>query len=381
VNISSSSVLYKIDKDHKFEEEFQTTIKSTATEQIQGFELVETWEDLGNYWVYYRLSKAKYSSIKEEKKRNAQSIALDYYEKGKSSESNPQQLGTSLGYYLQGLYSIREYLTMPNRVNHSGKTILLGNELYAAIQGLADQITLSVPDSGYWVNRRLANGLPIPVSVIHRNGVPLAGIPIKGVFALGDGLIPPGNLTNQGGHTKIIISKIYGHEKKQQVALSIDLASLSQTSSTDKFYDMLLKQFVTPTETVGLTVNPPSIFITAEERILGTTNTNHQISNKLKNILSSQGFVFTNDKNQASLWMDLTSDTQKGPISGSIHITYLTMGIKVVDLNADKEVYSTGLDRIKGYSLDYKRSSREGYEKALELLEKDTLPMLIKAIL
>jgi len=47
----------------------------------------------------------------------------------------------------------------------------------------------------------------------------------------------------------------------------------------------------------------------------------------------------------------------------------------------NKEIYATTLDRIKGYSLDYERSSQEGYNKAVEVLENEKLPELLNAIL
>jgi len=47
----------------------------------------------------------------------------------------------------------------------------------------------------------------------------------------------------------------------------------------------------------------------------------------------------------------------------------------------NKEIYATTLDRIKGYSLDFERSSQEAYNKSLEVLEKEKLPELLNAIL
>jgi hypothetical protein len=68
-------------------------------------------------------------------------------------------------------------------------------------------------------------------------------------------------------------------------------------------------------------------------------------------------------------------------VSGSIYITYVTAVIKVVSLSGNKEIYATTLDRIKGYSLDFERSSQEAYNKSLEVLEKEKLPELLNAIL
>jgi hypothetical protein len=47
----------------------------------------------------------------------------------------------------------------------------------------------------------------------------------------------------------------------------------------------------------------------------------------------------------------------------------------------NKEIYATTLDRVKGFSLDYERSSQEAYNKSMETLEKEKLPELLNTIL
>ena len=77
----------------------------------------------------------------------------------------------------------------------------------------------------------------------------------------------------------------------------------------------------------------------------------------------------------------MTADSEKGAVSGSIYITYVTSVIRVSMANENKEIYATTLDRIKGYSLDYDRASQEAYNKALEVLDKEKMPELLNAIL
>ena len=79
--------------------------------------------------------------------------------------------------------------------------------------------------------------------------------------------------------------------------------------------------------------------------------------------------------------MDVNADSEKGAASGSIYITYVTAIIRVVTLKDNKEIYATTLDRVKGYSLDYDRSSQEAYNKSMDILEKEKMPELLNTIL
>ena len=66
---------------------------------------------------------------------------------------------------------------------------------------------------------------------------------------------------------------------------------------------------------------------------------NYQITNKLKNLLANNGFEFTDTRGSADLWFDVKSDSEKGSITGSIYVTYLTSVIKVLAVKEGKEIY------------------------------------------
>src|SRR5258708_18589169 len=78
VNISSTSVLNQLDNGKEFQEKYEQMIKTTATDDIEEFEQVDVWQDIKNYWVYYRLSKQRYKEIKDQLKRNAVTLGLDF---------------------------------------------------------------------------------------------------------------------------------------------------------------------------------------------------------------------------------------------------------------------------------------------------------------
>ena len=86
VTISASSALSTINADKSFQEKYEQIIQTTVSDEIQEFELVDSWEDSQHYWVYYRLSKSRYKQIKDEQKRNAISQGLDFFTKAKEAE-------------------------------------------------------------------------------------------------------------------------------------------------------------------------------------------------------------------------------------------------------------------------------------------------------
>ena len=105
VNVSSTSILNQSEVGRKLTEQYEQIIKTTAADEIEEFELVDSWEDANNYWVYYRLSVARYRQIKEEQKRNATILSTDFLLKGKEEDKRGNRL-QSLSYYFQALRSV-----------------------------------------------------------------------------------------------------------------------------------------------------------------------------------------------------------------------------------------------------------------------------------
>ncbi|HNP07356.1 MAG TPA: LPP20 family lipoprotein, partial [Cyclobacteriaceae bacterium] len=124
VTVSSTSVLSQIDANKEFQERYEQIIKTTASDELEEYEQVDAWEDDQNYWVYYRLSKQRYKEIKDEQKRNAVTLALDFFTKAKQSERAGEDV-QALGFYFKGFGAIEKYLGDPIRLEYEGKEILL----------------------------------------------------------------------------------------------------------------------------------------------------------------------------------------------------------------------------------------------------------------
>jgi len=381
VNVSSTSVLSQLEVDKKLTEQYEQIIQTTAVDEIEEFELVDAWEDPANYWVYYRLSISRYRQIKEEQKRNATILATDYFQKGLVAEKNSERL-QAISFYFQGFRSIEKYLGEVIKITIDGKEILLTNELYASIQHILDKINIQVSPSEISLNRRVNQTAQTVMAKANYKDyrTPVASIPLRAAFEKGAGDIFPTYKTDETGQAKILMTKISSKDVEQTVSVAVDIDAISG-SGNSPIYSLVARTLNVPRVQVVLKVQRPIVFLTSEERSFGLTKSNDQISNRLKNLLANNGFEFTETKNGADLWFDVKADAEKGSVSGSIFITYLTSVIKVAAVKEDKEIYATTLDRVKGYGLDYDKSSVDAYNKAIETLEKERMNELLNIVL
>ena len=381
VNISSTSVLSQLDANKEFQERYEQIIQTTAADEIEEFEQVEAWEDERNYWVYYRLSKQRYKEIKDQKKRNAVSLGLDFFTKAKQAERNSEPV-LALGFYYQGFRSVEKYLDEPIRLDFEGREILLTNEIIASMQLLLDKMDISLDPKEIVLNRRLAQSeLAVIAKAIDKSSQKvIPGLPLSASFEKGSGDVFPTYKTDETGRTKILLTKISSRDIEQTVAVKVDVMSFAGQGSSE-IYPLIAKKMVVPKATLLMRVQRPIMYISSVEKSLGLDKSNQQLTNKIKNYLSNSGFEFTDDKSAAELVLDVNANSEKGAVSGSIYITYVTAVIRVATMKDNKEIYATTLDRVKGFSLDYERSSQEAYNKSIETLEKEKLPELLNTIL
>ncbi|MBS1978924.1 MAG: LPP20 family lipoprotein [Bacteroidetes bacterium] len=380
VNISSTSVLTSIDNNKEFRDKYEQMIQTTAADEIEEFEQVDTWQDDRNYWVYYRLSKARYREIKEQQKRDAVTLALDFFTKAKQSERSGSTI-QALTFYYQGFRAVEKYLAEPITLTFEGKEIILSNEIYASMQQLLDNIQLTATPSSLKLNRRVAQSAQsVMVKAVENNNHPLADLPLMAAFEKGSGDVFPTYQTDAGGQAKILLTKIGSRDLEQSVAVSVNLLAFAGPDPSEIF-KLVSSKMTVPKTDILMQVARPQVYVSAVEKNFGATKQNQQLTNRIKNYLANNGFEFTDQKDKAELWVDLTSDSEKGAQSGSIYISYVTSVIYVRTLPDSKEIYATTLDRIKGYSLDYERASQDAYNKALDSLEKDKMPELLNAIL
>ncbi len=381
VNVSSTSVLNQLDDGKGFSEKYQQMIQTTAADDIEEFEQVDSWQDDKNYWVYYRLSKQRYREIKEEQKRNAVTLGLDFFTKARQAEKNNDPV-TALGFYYQGFRAVEKYLAEPLRIQFEGNDILLTNEIIASMQLLLDKMQLTVNPAQVALNRIVAqSGQAVVAKVMDKSTQrPISGLPLIASFEKGAGDVFPDYKTDDRGLVKILLTKISARDLEQSVAVKVNLMKFAGDNPSD-IYTLVAQKIVPPKAIVVMNVLRPLVYLSSSEKHFGLDKPNQQVANKIKNYLDRAGFEFTDDKSKAELTLDVNSNSEKGAVSGSIFITYATSVIRVSSVKDNKEIYATTLDRIKGFSLDYERSSQDAYNKLLENLDSQTMPDLLNAIL
>ena len=142
VNISSNSVLYTVQNNNNFNENFNSLINLSNTDNIEGYQLIDSYENEKQYWIYYELDKQEYANQKAQKKQQIISKASNLINLSFADEKN-KDFSSSLKKRIQAFGVLTPYLseeiTFDAGQTNGIKTVL---DLTAIIQQQLQSITL-----------------------------------------------------------------------------------------------------------------------------------------------------------------------------------------------------------------------------------------------
>ncbi len=263
ITIQSVSILNQIDKNGTFKEEFESTIKSSVADEIENLELVDTYEDEQNYWVYYRISKEEYADQKQRNREQVQKMAMQFYGKARNAEESKNYV-TAIDFYLQTLLAIKAYWGENIEATYEGESIFLALESYTQLQRLLDEIDLVPSENTLSFSSRIENKTLV-VKVEDDDDLPIAKIPLL-VTYLPQRAQSNSYFTNENGEAIISVS-LASSIDFNQIEVLLNLKHFSKGNADDRFYQYLMQSLRCPTQKVDLLI--PNSLTTSLGRVDG----------------------------------------------------------------------------------------------------------------
>ena len=385
INISSEIMNVVSIQSGLSENEFRSEVQSTTKANLEGYELIDSWEDKNEYWVYYRLSKVEYERAKRLKMEKAISLSKDLFDKAKSKEkeNNPAD---GLIFYLQAFYPIQNYIAEPLKTEYKGSKIFLRNEIYSSLQSLISKIELRTKSGkrNAKVGKPLKGNLDITAIYTDDKDIEhkIYKLPIKFSFIKGSGNLIERARTNKSGIARINVAKVISNDKLQIIKSELDLFGSAQKDSSSLVVSSILRNLSVPSVNVILNVTGLSIYFESSEKNLGVNLNVPSIAPKIKNLLSEKGITFVEDMGKADLLIQFAVESRKGNVisRSNLHVAYADLSISAIDLATGDEVYSNAIVNIKGVQLNYDKAGLKALDNAYEKIVDKILPELISTI-
>ncbi len=379
VNISGEVVSSMIEKSGILEEELKSKIRSTTEAELEGYELVEQWQDKKSYWIYYRLSKVKYQLAREEKISNSVSLALDLFSQAKKSEQN-KEYDKALLMFLQSLKPIEKYIGETLETKYLGQSIYLNNEIYLSIQNILSNIELKPVTNNINAKRNKSVMQPVEVTAFYHDTEQgcISNLPILFSFKRGEGDLIKNVKTNMNGIASSKISKITSSEKMQILNAELDISKLIDQDSTSFVYQNILKTFPMPSARIILNVTGLLIFIESEEINLGAELDVLHIEPKIKENLSEKGFSFTDDKSKSDIYITIKARSREGSEMFGMYSTFVDVTVSALEMSSGEEIYKNVFNNISGQGLSAEKAGLKAFEIVAGKISENMVPKIIQ---
>ena len=387
INISSEFVDIAIEKSGLSEEEVRSEIHSSTKADLEGYELIDTWESDIEYWVYYRLSKSLYHSRIELKRENAINLSLDLFKKAKGKEkkwdTNGSTINSAIEYYVQALKPIENYYGEPLKTLFNGEEIFLQNEIFSSVQWILSNIELRAinPKLNVKVGESLNNYLNVKATFSKEGKkVNVTNLPISFSFIKGKGELIETIKTGSNGIAKSQIINISPLIKLQLIKCSLDLTNYFIEDSTSNYLFNTLKHINTPSSKFIINVIGPTIYLESSEYNLGKLLSVKIIEPKIKKYLAEKGFSFTDDISSADAMISINAETREGSEMYGQFIAFVDATFSVINMNSGEEIYKNSLQNKKGIQLSFKKAGLKAYQDVTIEISEKIIPEIIEAM-
>lgn len=365
-NISSNSMLYSVQNDNKFSQTFNSLVTLKSVENIEGYQLIGTYENDKQYWVYYELDKQEYIKQKEQKKKSTLSKAAEII-KLSLNDDNQKNYSAGLRKKIQAFSILVPYLNeeidfkeynIPNIKNIF--------DLTKDIQLKLQSINIKQPTSIPVVKPYQQKYNPIKITALIYNHL-LAQFPFSVFYD--DEIIQTQDKAVSDNNGNLDIVPLYVQANFQMVNLEVqpDIEALVANDSVSNQNVRFLKSFIQlPRFNIQVSIQPISVFIQSKEMSLNRPNKSAVIQNLLFNKMKTNEINIVSDSTQADYLVKIYSNTFEDENSNdlkkqfNLYLAQLNMDIYL--FNKDKQIlFNQTINDIYGYSSNLQLASSNAY--------------------
>ena len=125
-----------MERDLDFKQDIKSVIEIKADDVIEGYELVNSFTNNNEYWVYYRLNKSLYKEIKIAKTKEAVNESKFFLQKAISNSTSHKN---QYIYFVSALNILEPYLNEPLFTKINGEEVNLLSEIITQFRAYLDK--------------------------------------------------------------------------------------------------------------------------------------------------------------------------------------------------------------------------------------------------
>lgn len=365
VEVNASSMLYQLEQNRQFREEFRAQTELSTLETIDEYEMVDSYESGGYYWLQYRLDKATYARQRAAKKRTAVEHSMTYFRLAEEADRNGQ-IPTAIGHIMTALSEVKPYLNEPIPVE--GMETDYGITLYEKLNNLVAEILVRPQVQSVDLLRYAPAGpAQIYFQTVNDRGATLSNIPVY-LYYTGGFLRENQMRSDEFGSVRFPLPAASGSSDHERLEADVNLVALAEATTKDPLLRMLLTRHQGDRAQIEVNVRAPRVYITSRERIDGETLSDKPIEQALRRFLLNNKFSVTPVMAEADLMVNIESDAEALGTRDKMHLANMSGEVTVKNAEG-RLLQSLPLSNYQGVQLSPELAERDAYRRAIREME------------
>jgi hypothetical protein len=378
VRVQGQTFLNSLEVNKSFSEEFISNVSTSTDAKIEEFEIAGTWENKNEFWVFYRLDKAKYQVQKMTKKSAALNLANDFYQKGIDAEKNAN-VTAAFDLYMRGIFALKDYWNESNEYMSAAGKVYLDNEIFGAMQKMCGNLRFT--DKNKVLLSSENNFSQDILATLSLDSRSVKGLTVKYSYEKAQGPFRSEVLTTEVGHAAVPVNEVNFANSGNTVTIELDLSKLKVLDLDQKVQDGFIQSFKTDRKVIPVEAVLPSFFINSSELVFGTASSGKVLQSALSGALVSKGLRIASNSGEADFIATIESNTKEGGQANGFVVAFLEMNLVVKNRKTGEIAFSETLSSVKGLQLNKDAAGIEAYKKGKERVEQQLTPKLLQAIL
>ncbi len=375
VTVSSNSILSQYQNNQSFNQQFFSDTRMVASETMEGFQVMDSWENKSEYWIYYRMSKADFEAYRKRKLREATEKALDFMYRADKLDLKTDYIQV-FKLRISAAAAVQKYLNEPIETEYNNKNVFLMNELIAQMQDQLLLIRLGVAQETILVTSGKSMEYPILANAKLKGkdsvAVPLSYLPLKlsssGIQFRGN----PSTETQLDGSGTFAIGSIQSKDPLQIIQVKPDIDRLLRSDSLNASMRQLLLNLESPSANIRVKIEPIKIFLVSQEMNMDQKLNYPILEPAIKKKLMEKGCTFISNKEQADYILEINALTKdQGVMWGNMLRANIDMNIVLRDAKNGNELYHDAIEGLQGFQTTKEKAGIEAYRAmSTEMLKR-----------
>ena len=379
VRVQGQTFLNSLEVNKSFSEEFISNVSTSTDAKIEDYEIAGSWENKNEFWVFYRLDKAKYQAWKMAKKSAALNLANDFYQKGLEAERN-SNVTAAFDLYMRGIFALKDYWNESNEYMSVAGKVYLDNEIFSSMQKMCGNLKLSTDKNR--VKLTSENNFTQDVfATLSLDGRAVKGLTVKYSYDKVQGMHRSEVITTEVGHAIVPVSEVNFSNSSNAVTIELDLTKLKVQDLDQKVQDGFIQSFKTDRKVLPIEAILPSFFITSNELNYGASSSTRVLQSALSGALVAKGLRIAGKESEADFVASIESNTKEGGQANGFVVAFLEVNLVVKNRKTGEVAFSETLSSVKGLQLNKDAAGIEAYKKGKEKVEQALTPKLLQSIL